>query len=73
MQQIPDMQQLLRLAQSPAGQQLIAALKRTGGDELEKAAALASGGNMEQAQRSLASTLNTPEIQKLLQQLEGQL
>lgn len=73
MQQYPDMQQLLKLAQTPAGQQLIAALKQADTSELEKAVSAASGGNMEHAKKMLASTLDTPEIQTLLKQLEAQL
>jgi len=72
MQQQPDMQQLLKLAQSDAGKQLMYALRRRG-DEAQKAAALAADGHMEQAKQALSGFLDDPEIQKLLRQLEGHL
>lgn len=68
-----DMQQILKLARSPAGQQLLTALNQTGSPDVEKAAALASAGNMEQARKTLSGLLESPEIKALLQQLEGQL
>ena len=37
MQQIPDMGELIRLAQTPAGQQLIALLQKQGGSRLQQA------------------------------------
>ena len=37
MQQIPDMGELIRLAQTPAGQQLIALLHKQGGSRLQQA------------------------------------
>ena len=37
MEQIPDMGTLLRLAQKPAGQKLLALLQRSGGEELSQA------------------------------------
>lgn len=67
-----DMSELLRLAQSPAGQQLIALLQRTGGKELQSAVMKASSGDYEQAKQSLSSLLANPEAQALLKQLEEQ-
>ncbi|MEE0109299.1 MAG: hypothetical protein UEP57_00190 [Oscillospiraceae bacterium] len=71
MQNIPDMSELLRLAQSPAGQQLMALLQQSGGRELESAVAKASAGDYTQAKQALSSLLSTPEAQALLKQLEG--
>ena len=65
-----DMSELFRLAQSPAGQQLITLLKRTGGNELQNAVAKASSGDYEQAKQTLSSLLASPEAQALLKQLE---
>ena len=73
MQQNFDMQQLKKLAHSPAGQQLMEVLKHSGSTEVEKAAGYASSGNLEEAKKALSGLLETPEIQKLLRQLEGQL
>ena len=73
MQQNYDMQKLMQLARSPAGQNLMQALKRSGGGQVEKAASLAQTGDMEQAKNTLSEVLKSPDIQQLLQQLEGQL
>jgi hypothetical protein len=73
MEQQFDMQQLMKLARSPAGLQLMDALKRTDRVGMEKAAAAASSGNLDQAKEALSGLLASPEIRKLLQTLEDQL
>ena len=73
MEQQFDMQKLMQLARSPAGQQLMEALKRNGGNDVEKAAAAASSGDLDQAKKALSKLLSSPDIQKLLRTLEGQL
>lgn len=65
-----DMSDILRLAQSPAGQQLIALLQKTGGTDLQNAVSKASAGDYAQARQSLSSLLSNPEVQALLKQLE---
>lgn len=72
MQHNPEMSELLRLAQSPAGQQLIALLQQSGGSELQDALTKASAGDYVQAKKSMSSLLASPEIQKLLKQLEDE-
>lgn len=71
MENIPDMTQLLKLAQSPAGQQLLSMLRQSGGDVLEAAITQASSGNYQQAKDAISSLLEAPEAQALLKQLEG--
>jgi hypothetical protein len=73
MEQQFDMQQLMKLARSPAGLQLMDALKRTDRVGMEKAAAAASSGNLDQAKEALSGLLASPEIRNLLQTLEDQL
>ena len=73
MHQNYDMQKLMQLARSPAGQNLMQALKRSGSGQVEKAVSLAQTGDMEQAKNTLSEVLKSPDIQQLLQQLEGQL
>ena len=70
MDQIPDLQQILRLAQSPAGKQLLKFLQIQGGNELNSAAELAAAGNYEAAKTALSGVMNQPEAKKLLAQLE---
>lgn len=64
-----DYSELLRLAQSPAGQQLIAALKQSQGGNLSQAMAKAAIGDYSQAQKLISDFLSTPEAKALLQQL----
>lgn len=75
MQQNPDtpqefsMQQAVQLAGTPAGQQLIALLKKNGGDEFEKAMRSAAGGDYSAAKALITAALSSPEGQELLKQL----
>lgn len=71
MQQSPDFAQLLKLAQSPAGQQLLAMLQRSGREDLQNAVAKASSGDYREAKRTLSALLSTPEAQALLKQMEA--
>lgn len=62
---------IMRLAKTPAGQQLIAMLQKADTKTLKEAMQHAAGGNMEQAKQALGPMLQSSEIQKLLQQLGG--
>ena len=53
MPQIPDMGELIRLAQTPAGQKLIALLQRQGGSGLQQAISSAAAGNYAHAREIL--------------------
>lgn len=64
-----SMQEAMRLAQSPAGQQLLEALRQTDAGALNKAAAQAGSGDMEQAKQTLSALLSSPEVKALLEQL----
>jgi len=70
MDQNLDLKQLMKLAQSPAGQQLLQLLQQQGGRELEAAAQKASAGDFTQAIQALSGLLNTPEVKTLLKELE---
>lgn len=72
MQQTPDYAQLMKLAQSPAGQQLIAMLQHSGGDALQSAMNKASAGDYSQAKKLASSLLTDPKARALLKQLEEQ-
>lgn len=71
MQNNPNMSDLLRLANSPAGKQLLSLMQQNGGNELQSAIAMATAGHYEQAKNTISSLLSTPEAQQLLKQLEG--
>lgn len=64
-----DYAELLKLAQSPAGQQLIAALKQQQGQNLNAAMAKAALGDYTQAKQAIAEFLSTAEAKALLNQL----
>ena len=66
-----DMSQLMRLAQSPAGQQLLSYLQQHGGQDLKNAVDKANTGDLSSAKQQLSSILSSKEAQKLLKQLEG--
>ena len=70
-QSIPNMAQLLQLAQSPAGQQLLSLLQAKGSVNLQQALALVSAGKYDQAMQVLSFLTEDPEAQTLLKQLGG--
>lgn len=70
MQQMPDMNELIRLAQTSAGQQLIILLQKKGGNRLQEAIAKAAAGDYSGAKDILSEVLSTPDAQALLRELE---
>lgn len=66
-----SMEEVIRLAKSPAGQQLLAMLKAQDNAKLEQAAAQAKTGDYSQASQTLRAMLSSPEAQKLLKELGG--
>lgn len=66
-----SMQELLRLAASPAGQQLIALLQKQAGSDFQNAMASAASGDYEPAKRAMEALMADPQAQKLLRQLGG--
>lgn len=66
-----SMEDARRLAASPAGKELISLLQNTDSAQLQTAAQQAAAGNMEDAKKSLAPLLNSPQIRALLKQLGG--
>lgn len=70
MEQNLDLNQLMKLARSPAGQQLLQLLQQQGGQELEAAAKKASAGDFVQAMQALSGLLSTPEAKAILKELE---
>ena len=73
MQSQPDkkaIQEALRLANSPAGQQLINLLKSQSGETMDKARQQAQQGDLEQAKTTLSQVLQSPQVQQLLKEME---
>ena len=70
MQQLPDRNELMNIARSPAGQRLLSLLQSGSRDALNDIIAQAAAGNMAEAGRKLSEVLNTEEARTLLKQLE---
>ena len=66
-----SVEEALRLAQSPAGQQLLAMLRASDSGRLQQAADQAAAGDFAQASRTLSTLMASPEAQVLLKQLGG--
>lgn len=66
-----SMQEIMHLAKSPAGQQLLAMLQRSDSGKVQQAADLAAAGQYNQAAQALQSVLSSPEAQALIKQLGG--
>ena len=63
------MQEILRMAASPAGQQLIAMMRSQGGSDLQQAMSNAAAGDYTQAKRAIEKLMTDPQAQKLLKEL----
>lgn len=61
----------MRLAKSPAGQQLLEALQKSNAKELRQAMNSATAGNYAQARQVLSGLLEDPEIRRLFAQMGG--
>ena len=66
-----SMEDVMRIAKSPAGQQLIAMLQREDSTKLQQAVSQAQTGNLSQAGQTLSSILSSPEAQQLIKKLGG--
>ena len=66
-----SMQDMMRLAGTPAGQQLLNHLQKKNSKQLQMAIAHAVSGNMDQAKALLSEMIRDPESQKLIRQLGG--
>ena len=66
-----SMQDMMRLAGAPAGQQLLNHLQKKNAKQLQMAIAHAVSGNMDQAKEILSQLITDPQAQKLFKQLGG--
>ena len=66
-----SMQDVMRLAGTPAGQKLLDHLHKKNEKQLQMAIAHAVSGNWEQAKQLLSGLVNDPEAQKLIRELGG--
>ena len=65
-----SMQEALRLAKSPAGQQLQQLLQQADQETLNSALAKAQQGNYEDAAQQIRALMSSPQAQALLKELE---
>ena len=66
-----SMEEIMRLAATPAGQKLLAMLQQGDSAQLQQAVSQAEAGNYAQASRTLSAMLSSPEARKLLKELGG--
>jgi len=64
-----SIEEILKIAASPTGQQLMKLLQQSSGNELQLAAKKAAAGNYDAAKQALSGLLQDPEVKKLLDQL----
>ncbi len=64
-----SMEEAMRLANSPAGQQLIAMLQSTNSPQLQTAMELANRGDLKAASQALRSLLSSEQAQRLMDEL----
>lgn len=65
-----SMQDAMRLANSDAGQRLLALLKQSDGQQLEKARDSAANGDYSSAAQALSALLEREDVRTLLKQME---
>ena len=66
-----SMEEIMRMAKSPAGQQLIAMLQKQDNRKLEQVVLQAKTGDYAQAGQTLSAMLSSAEAQKLMKELGG--
>ena len=64
-----SVQEAMRFANTPAGQELISLLQQADHSQIQKAMSQASTGDLSSAQKTLSNILSSPEAQKLIKQL----
>ena len=67
-----SMQDAMRIANSEAGQRLLATLQAQNADALNTAMQNAASGDYSKVRDSLSAMLASPQVQALLEQLKGQ-
>ncbi len=66
-----SIQDAMRLARSPAGQQLLALLRQSDPEALQNALSQVSAGDLSQAKKALAPLLESQEVKQLIAQMGG--
>ena len=66
-----SIQEAMKLAQSPAGQQLIQLLQQTGGADLQSAMEKAAAGDYDLAKKALSRLMKNPDAENLFRKMGG--
>ena len=66
-----SIQQARKLAQSGAGQELLALLQNTQGEQFRQAMEQAAAGDYAKVKESLEAMMSSPEARELLEKLRG--
>lgn len=66
-----SIQQARKLAQSGAGQELLALLQNTQGEQLRQAMEQAAAGDYAKVKESFEAMMSSPEARELLEKLRG--
>lgn len=66
-----SMQDAMKLANSQAGQQLLALLRNTHSDKIDQAMSQASAGDYAQLSKTMEELIDSPQAKMLLEQLRG--
>lgn len=67
-----SIQDAMRLAETPAGKELISILQSSGGDSMDKAKKAAAQGDYNLVKENLADLMKSPKIQSLLREMGQQ-
>lgn len=67
-----SIQDAMRLAETPAGKELLSILQATEGDSMDKAKKAAAQGDYNQVKENLTDLLRSPKIQSLLREMGQQ-
>lgn len=66
-----DFSELMKIANSPAGQELISLIQKSRDSHFDEAMHQAQAGDFSQAQAMLSQMLSTPEAKDLLKKIRG--
>ena len=64
-----SMEDIMKIAASPAGQTLLTVLQQNGAKELQLAAQKATAGDFNSAKQAISQLLQVPKVKQLLEQL----
>lgn len=67
-----DLAALIKIANSPAGRQLLSLVAQNRDEQFDEALHQAEAGDYTQAQKKLQQILSTPEAQDLIKEIRGE-